>query len=178
MFPMGKNVLKIGCKDNLDEEGTVKSLVELSVKNIYDHKLKNSMVINALDPLDKIAQIFYRRSNLRGVFLVTPEKRLYGVVTRHDLLNFLKNHPISNITQSIAEIATILRNTQAKDVVHKFSYAASITPDTSISQALETMIRLDLIDIPVVDKRRRIIGEITLTTILNKLLQVYRKEKG
>jgi len=38
------------------------------------------------------------------------------------------------------------------------------------------MVMLDVVDIPVIDKNRRIIGEITLPAILNRILQAPRKK--
>jgi len=151
-------------------------MVELLVKNLYNRRLADSLVIDALEPLDKVIRTLYKKPNLRDVFLVTPENRLYGTVTRHDLLVFLTKQLGSTAGQSIVEVAATLKKAKVKDVVHKFSYVTSVTPDTNISEALKAMVMLDVVDIPVIDKNRRIIGEITLPAILNRILQAPRKK--
>ncbi|MFH1327359.1 MAG: CBS domain-containing protein [Candidatus Bathyarchaeota archaeon] len=152
-------------------------MVVLMVKKFYNRRLMDSIIVDVSEPLDKTIRRLYKNPRLKGVFLVTPENKLYGTVTRHDLLGFLRTQ-LGSSPWSTDKIVAILKKAQAKEVVHKFSYAASLTPETSIDEALKAMVMLDLVDMPVVDKQRKIIGEITLTMILSGMLQASRNKKA
>jgi len=56
-------------------------------------------------------------------------------------------------------------------MIHKFRYLSHIVPNDDILKALELMLTGDLIDLPVLDKDGKIIGDLKLSEILFKIIQ-------
>ncbi|MEM3527317.1 MAG: CBS domain-containing protein, partial [Candidatus Bathyarchaeia archaeon] len=59
--------------------------------------------------------------------------------------------------------------TTAREIIHRHSYDAYVKPDDDLIKALDLMVSMDVIDIPVVDEQGRILGDLKLSDVLNKI---------
>lgn len=135
------------------------------------------MIVDHREPLGEVIRRFTRRPELRGIFLVDGERKFVGVITRTDLLDFVKVQLGKSLRHRPLRTLKLrsLYDTAAKDVVHKGSSAAYVRPDDNVAKALDLMTKHDLITVPVVDARGRVMGDLTLLEILSKLVSRSRR---
>ncbi|MBI4258287.1 MAG: CBS domain-containing protein [Thaumarchaeota archaeon] len=94
--------------------------------------------------------------------------KLVGVVTRIDLVNLAKFKLGADL--SIDALRKFLLASSVRDVIHPYSWKSGVTPEDSIIRALDIIIQHDLIDIPVIDKKGRILGDLKLSEVLLKAI--------
>ena len=146
----------------------------ITVRDIYRHGKKRTLVIGGDKPLEEVIKRFAKPYVLRAIFVVDDKQRLIGVITRIDLLNYVKvklgkwdylaRYP------SWKQAIKYMHARKAKDLVHKQSSDAYVKLDDTIEKVLQIMFDYELIDVPVIDNKGRIMGEIGLTEIMLKLL--------
>jgi predicted transcriptional regulator len=147
----------------------------LLVKDVFHSAPSFSLVVEESTPIKEIIKNFAEREELRGIFVADKEGRLSGVVTRKDLLIWtrikfgLKGSADFFRWRDAFEVA---RATVARDICCKDGDQSFVHPETSIENALMVMQNNDLIDIPVVDKDRQILGDLHLSDILAKALEI------
>ena len=152
------------------KEVTIKTLF---VKDIYDPTKMNSLIVDENETLFKTIKRFSDQPQLRGIFIVSKEKRLKGIVTRTDLLNIVKLKLGKDLDKIPLRIFLLkgLREIKTEDVVAMNSKMAYVKLDDPIEKALQLMINMDLIDVPIVDDNNNIIGDLKLSEILYKLFE-------
>jgi len=134
-----------------------------------------SLIVDESTPLKEVIIKFAEREELRGIFVINNEQRLTGVITRSDLLIWtrlkfgLKGSDDFFQWRHVFEVA---QATVAKDICCKDSDITFVHPDTPIEETLIMMQNHELIDIPVVDKEGRILGDVHLSDILAKILKL------
>lgn len=149
---------------------------KLLVNDVYNREKMHSLLVNEKESIDKMVKKFAEEPSSRGVFVVDEEKTLIGVITRADLLMWAKYKLGAGIASTrifvpISEIRRYLYSTTVEEVMSKNSSNAFVGPDDDIISALNLMISYNLVDVPVVDQNRKILGDLKLSEILNKILQ-------
>lgn len=152
------------------EKSELKQIIR--VRDVFDSTKMNSLIVNENETLKKTVMRFEEQPQLRGIFLVDGRMKLKGVVTRADLLNVLKFKLYKDIGKLPLRMLLLKRtlNVRIKDIAYQFSYKAYVKLDDPLERALELMIDMDLISIPVIDDKNNIIGDLNLSFILWKLL--------
>jgi CBS-domain-containing membrane protein len=149
--------------------------IKLLVKDVFHSAPSFSLIVEESTPIKEIIKNFAEREELRGIFVADHEGMLSGVVTRKDLLIWtrikfgLKGSGDFFQWRDVFEVA---RATKAKDICCKDGDQSFVHPETTIENALIIMQNNDLIDIPVVDKDRRILGDLHLSDILARALEI------
>jgi len=144
----------------------------LRVKDAYDIAKTSSLIVDENETLVSVIKSFVKKPEVRGIFLVDGERKLRGVVTRSDLLNIVKVRLGKDLGEIPLRILVLknLSDIKLREIVDMFSQRAGVKLDESLEKALELMIEMDLVDIPVVDDDRKIIGDLALSEILLKLM--------
>ncbi len=152
------------------EKGELERIIR--VRDVFDPTKMNSLIIDENEKLEKTVARFAELPQLRGIFLVDGRMRLKGVVTRADLLNVIKLKLGKDIGKLPLRMLTLKRtlNVKTKDIACMFSHRAHVKLGDPLERALELMIDMDLIDIPVIDDSNKIVGDLNLSVILWKLL--------
>ncbi len=153
------------------------SRLNLLVKNVYDPKKMLSLVVNEEEPVEEIIKYFVKQPSCRGIFVIDEEHRFKGVITRADLLKWAKfklgkGVPSGSVRVAISEIRKFVYSNVAKDVIDRYSHDVHVKPEHNVITALDLMMSQDIIDVPVVDERGKILGDLKLTEILNKILEM------
>ena len=144
----------------------------LLVKDVFDSKKMNSLVVDENEAFSKTVERFAGRPQLRSIFIVDKKKKLKGVVTRTDLLNIIKvkiGKDLGEIPLRILALRS-LREIRTRDIAGMYSQTACIELEDPLERALKMMINMDLIAVPVVDDDNKIIGDLNLSEILLRLL--------
>lgn len=148
---------------------------KLLVRDVFHSEPMFSLIVEESTPLKEVIIKFAEREELRGIFVINKEQRLTGVITRSDLLIWtrlkfgLKGSEDFFQWRHVFEVA---QATMAKDICCKDSDKTFVHPDTPLEEALMMMQNRELIDIPVVDKEGRILGDVHLSDILAKILKL------
>jgi CBS domain-containing protein len=123
----------------------------------------------------EVLRRFAKHASARGVFVVDGNRRLVGVLTRQDLLAwacvafgsewFVRRFPAARLTR-LARAETV------GAACRPDSHLTAVRPGEAIDVALADMVAFDLIDVPVVDERGRLVGDLRLTEVVAKAVEI------
>jgi CBS domain-containing protein len=152
-------------------------LEELTVGEAYHPDRSPLMLIGPDEEFANVVQRLARQPDLRGAFVVDDEKRLLGVITRTDLLDWARAKLGASLqapfhgAEKTLRLASLINASTAGQVIHSSSNGAAVTEVDSLAHTLRLMVALDLIVLPVVDGFRRVIGEVRLSDILAQAIE-------
>ncbi|MFH1179187.1 MAG: CBS domain-containing protein [Candidatus Bathyarchaeota archaeon] len=134
-------------------------------------------VIQGDAPIEKVVEAFASHQELRGIFVVDEKERFIGVITRFELLQWTKYKLISNIETDyewkvIHSLKQYVLSTKVSELINKNSRIAYLRLDDSIEKVLQLMTDHNLIDIPILNNEGKIIGDIKLSDLLNKIIRI------
>jgi len=145
----------------------------------------HSLVVEEGESVHSLIEKFSDQPELRGIFVIDEESRFKGVITRFDLLNwtrfklgggFERRALLGDSREEIImNIIKYTHSTTANDLIRTDSHNAYVKPEDDIILALNLMLSLDLITVPVLDEKGKIIGDLKLTEILNKIIKSPQK---
>lgn len=146
-------------------------LQKLTVKDAYHLDLNPSLIVLPTEDFSVVVDRFARSPEARGIFVVDDERRLLGVITRSDLLYWARVKVgavrVTRATKGDAfRLITLMHASTAGDVMHPDSHKAAVKATDSLAKALQLMIDLDLVVVPVVDEQNRIVEDLKLDEIL------------
>jgi CBS domain-containing protein len=147
----------------------------IQVKEIHQQYGKASMSVPEDATLDYVVALFGHERHLQGVFIVDSSSRFIGMVSRFDLLRWTQlklygGKKTKNI--SVNELLSLLKATKAKDLVIHDSGSFSLKEEDTLQAALDSMIGYEEDIIPVLDSEGKIIGDVSLSELLSKALEV------
>jgi CBS domain-containing protein len=146
----------------------------VTVDQVYRQKPIRALVLNQDMSLPDVLETFVSDYTLKGVFLTDDDGRLTGIVNRHDLLHWARvqfDLPPSASRLRLGRLRRLMLATRALDIVSSNSKSAAVTPQETLADVLEKMVRHDLMDIPVVDDDGHILGDMHLTKLLSFVLE-------
>ena len=150
--------------------------MNLLVKDVFEIATL-SLIVDEGEEIYKIIKQYAENPSLRGIFVVDKERRLKGIVTRNDLLQWAKfriGAYSSNDTLIVDKINRYVYSTIVKDIIRRDSSEIYVKPEDSLNSALELMFNEDILAIPVVDEEKRIIGNLILSEVLYAIVRSAR----
>lgn len=147
----------------------------IKVKEIHQLHGKASMAVPENTALDYVVALFGHERHLQGIFMVDSNGKFVGMVSRFDLLRWaqLKLYSGEKIKKIPAnEILDLLKATKAKDLEIHDSGSFSLKEEDTLQTALDLMIGYEEDIIPVLDSEGSIIGDVSLSELLSKALEV------
>jgi CBS-domain-containing membrane protein len=127
------------------------------------------------EPIETVVERFAKDSKLIGIFVIDESRRYKGSITRHEILQWAKNHlseiPEDYELKNTDEIKTHAKTAKALDLVNRGSGEAYIHMDDHVTKALSLMILYNLIDMPVLNDTGEIINDLNLSELLNRILK-------
>lgn len=152
------------------------TLQKLTVKDAYLLADEDPVILRLTDGFSLAIHDFAHQAELRGLFVVDQEDRFVGVITRTDLLDWARvklgaifQKPLTNADKTI-RLVNLINAESVSDVLHPETINAAVLPSDSLALALQKMIDSDSIILPVIDKSQHIIGSLTLSELLNRVL--------
>lgn len=125
--------------------------------------------------LTKAIALFASNAGLHCVFIVDPYNRLLGVITRHDLLNWIRRKLESFSYYSLSDadkfirLRNLINSSKVQEVMNPNGCLAAINPNVTLLHALNLMTEFELTVLPVVDGSNRVIGARTLSDVLHPI---------
>ena len=131
--------------------------------------------------LEHIIGRFAREPGLRGVFLVDSRQRFSGVITRADLLKWAHFQLFGGKGRHdmvISDFYRIVDARKAKDLVSTDPQGLVVKEIDTLQTALDKMLDFEEDVLPVVDNERRILGDLRLSEVLLKAIEVGKQMRG
>lgn len=130
-------------------------------------------------PLKEVVERFGCEPGLRGIFLVDSSQQFVGMITRADLLKYVRVRIIGGGgTRAVSgkEIARFVLATNAKHIARGDRRSLGVKPSDTLQTALDQMITWEEDILPVLDSEGKILGDLRLSELLLKALEVWREE--
>nr|MDO8083061.1 CBS domain-containing protein [Candidatus Freyarchaeota archaeon] len=151
-------------------------MISLRVKDVYSSEM-HSLIVGKDTPIEDVIKSFVKKPELRGIFIVDEKTQLIGVITRHDLITwakFMAGVPQAKNVDDISESIRVLSKT-AEGMIRKETKDAAVKLNDNVNIALDKMISLDLIDVPVINEKDKVVGDLQLLKILKAILEKGKK---
>ncbi|MEM2146492.1 MAG: CBS domain-containing protein [Candidatus Jordarchaeaceae archaeon] len=148
-------------------------MISLRVKDVYSKEM-HSLIVGKNTPVNDVIKNFAENPALRGIFVIDEKNQLMGVITRQDLLTWAKimtGVPKAKNVDELFDIVRVTHSKTAEGMIRKETKNAAVKPNDDINTALDKMIRLELIDLPVVDEKGKVIGDLLLSKVLKTILE-------
>ena len=149
----------------------------LRIRDIFNPRDMHTLLVYEKDTIRNAIRHFAEDPCCGGIFIIDKDKRFKGVITRYDLLTWAKfkiGAGIESDAISIEEIHKYVHSTKIKEFINKYNDRIRLTLDNSLLDALNMMLSEDLITVPVVDERGKILGDLKLSEVLTKILDIKR----
>ncbi len=148
--------------------------VTLTVADVFKLDESQATIVAPATPFAEVVQRFTDRRELRGIFVVDG-RTLVGVITRVDLLHWVAEKlGVRNLEgDDWRDVYRIMSASTAEDACRPRSEHCTVQPEDPLSDALAMMMENELIDIPVVDGEGQILGDLRLTELFSKVLEVH-----
>ena len=127
--------------------------------------------------LEEVIEIFAGKPAVRAVFMIDGRKRYAGMFSRLELLRWLHIQLFGGKGRREIPIAEFYRLASAKvarDLMSRDTSRFSVKEKDSLQVALDLMLDYEEDIIPVVDNDNRVIGDLRLSEILLKAIEVAR----
>ncbi len=148
-----------------NEQKLVSEFYELKVEQLMDKKVWDLPIVDKDTPIIDVLSILDGRSHVWVVYNL-EKKELVGVITRQDVLEILAPPKTSYSMFSVQRYKLRGTKGKAEDAMNKNPITARC--DEKIVEILQKMIKHRIRRLPVIDKDRKILGEITLQHLIHK----------
>ena len=148
-------------------------MISLKVKDVY-HSEMYSLIVDKDAPIEDIIKSIVEKPLLRSIFVVDEKNKLMGVITQRDLISWAKLMTGVLPAKDVDDLSKAIRVSLSKTaggLVHEETKEAAVKLNDSVNDALDKMLSLELIGIPVVDKRGKIVGDLQIFEILKVILE-------
>lgn len=138
---------------------------DLRVKDIYNTITIEAPVVRENDDLDYLIKTLVKNPVARTLYVVDNSGKLIGVIPVLYLLKICGyvNYGIIQPGSFLAKNVLILTGKKAKDIMLD---PITVTEETPVSEALKLMLQFEVQEIPVVDEKQNVIGDLNSIEIL------------
>lgn len=152
-------------------------LQKMTVNDLYLKGMSPPIIVQSEKNLTRVIKKFTEFPEARGIVVVDEDNKLLGVFTRRDLLDWAR---VKVGINSDAGKLWLAEETRLLKIIMSFTAGDLISPESSrawvglkdsLSQALQLMVDLDLICLPVLDDDEQIIGDLKFMDILACVVQ-------
>jgi CBS domain-containing protein len=147
----------------------------IKVGDVYQLHGKASMVVTEDAALDYVVALLGHERHLQGVFIVDSNQRFIGMVSSLDLLRWIQLQLYGGKQgreRQISELINLMKARKAKDILKHNNALFNVKENDTLQAALDLMIEYDQDIIVVLDSGGRIIGDLSLSESLLKVLEV------
>ena len=144
---------------------------KILVKDLFDVDLSHSLIVTEDERLEDVIKRYSRHSQHLGIFVVRQNKMFHGMITVGDLLSFisLRIGKEASYTESVWDILRVSQSCVVKDLIQSNSESDCVKPDDDVLEAIRLMRERNLIDLPVIDEKRRIVGHLNLPEMFRRI---------
>jgi Mg/Co/Ni transporter MgtE len=155
----------------------MRTLKKLTVRDACNFDPNPSLIVGADEDFAEIIQRFATLPELRGIFVVDDEKRLLGVITQTELLDWARvniGSPmelLSTPVEDAVRLINLMRACTVGQFMRPDSHRSAVKPDDSLAHALHLMVEMSLIVLPVIDESNRVVEDLKISELLALAIQ-------
>jgi CBS domain-containing protein len=150
----------------------------ISIREVYRlHGTAYEQVAEGVS-LEEVVTTFACKPSVRAVFMIDARNRYAGIFSRTDLLRWAHIHVYGGKGRRDIPISEFYRLASAKvarDLARRDMTKFRVREDESLQTALDLLLDYEEDIIPVVDGDNKVIGDLRLSEILLKALEVGRE---
>ncbi len=143
----------------------------LKVGNIRNLITREASIVREDDNLLKVAEEIVRDPKTRTVYVVNSDGKLVGLVPVLELVQYLYYDSIPMEYIMYRFPLTLSREPRAKDIMLPPVY---VKDDESLQSALVKMFKNGLKELPVVDDRLHVIGDLNILELITAWVEMNR----
>ncbi|MGI2335067.1 MAG: CBS domain-containing protein [Dehalogenimonas sp.] len=137
-----------------------------------------TLSVNEDQAIEKAIRQFVKQPDVHTLFIVDDNGKLKGLVKLHYILNWVKlklNMDISSRSNmrvtGAFQAFEVMKLCQSQTIGDIISETVAVKEEDTLDQALHIMLQEQLVELPVVDKAGKLIGEVKLTQLLARMLE-------
>ena len=144
------------------------------VKDVYQLHGTASISVTEEMPLEDIIYRFAHEPAIRGAFLIDEEQRFAGIISRLAIIKWAEFQLFGKWKSGIpaAEITNLVDTVKAKYLARGDWRSFGVKEWDTLEKAFNQMMMLGEDVIPVIDEDGRIIGDLRLSEVLLKTIEV------
>ena len=149
------------------------------VKDVYQLHGTASITVTEEIPLEDIIYRFAHEPGIRGVFLIDEEQRFAGMISRLAIMKWAEFQLFGKWKNGIpaSGIADLVGSVQAKSLARGDWHSLGVNEYDTLEKAFDRMMKFGEDVIPVIDEDGRIIGDLRLSEVLLKVIEVGRGQR-
>lgn len=141
--------------------------LSLPVRAVFDFDRRLTLPVPADTLVRQALRVFADRPELRAMFVVDRKERLIGVLTRNNLVAWIRDTVgVPAPGSGWSKVSGLLRTATVADVTAASDRMVFVHPDDAVEEAMRVMIQEGLVCIPVVDAHGHILGDLRLSELL------------
>ena len=151
-------------------------LHQLPVGKVYDPNAAATMLVHADEPLDVVLRRCAREWWPQTVCVIDTAGRVRGVLARRELIEWLRirlgtalQGP-SCTPERLLRLAQLARAETAGDALGPQPERIAVSTGDTCEIALQLLLGVDLVALPVIDEERRIVGDLTFAHVARHLV--------
>jgi CBS domain-containing protein len=144
----------------------------VQVKEVYQLHGKASITVPEDTTLDYLVALLGHEPRLQGIFFIDSHKRFSGMISRFDLLKLLRLSSEKQSREILTEFLILARTRKAKDLELPEKRSFGVKENDTLQSALDLMIGNEQDIVPVLDNEGTILGDLSLSELLLKALEV------
>lgn len=153
----------------------------IRVEEVYRIHGTASVSVREDVSLEYVITRFAREPGVRGIFLIDADERFVGLITRNDLMKWAHVQLFGGKGRdeiTVSEIFRLVDAAKAKDLFRGEPRELSVNESDTLQSALDKMLDYEEDVLPVVDNERRILGDLRLSEVLLKAIEVGKQARG
>jgi CBS domain-containing protein len=139
-----------------------------------------SITVSEEASLEYVLEYLGKEQHIRGVFLVNEEKKFKGVITSADIRRWAQIELFGGKGRQdipLSALYRIIYAKKARDLARGDHSSPGVIETDSLQTALDKMLDYEEDIIPVLDRERHVLGDLLLSEVLLKALEVARLRK-
>jgi CBS domain-containing protein len=132
-------------------------------------------------PVVEVINRYKHDPRLRGIILIDSNKRFSGIISRRDLLQWARYKLFGGEKRrsiSAWDIFRIAEAMKAKELVSTNQRSLAVNETDNLQTVIDKMFDHHIGVLPVVDGEGRILGDITVSDVLSKAIELGKKMDG
>ena len=147
------------------------------VKDVYQLHGTASITVTEEIPLEDIVYRFANEPGIRGVFLIDEDQRFAGMISQMAIMKWAEFQLFGKLKKDVpaSEATKLIDEVKARYVARGDWRSVGVKEWDTLEKAFNQMMMYGEDVIPVTDKDGRIIGDLRLSEVLLKVIEVGRR---
>ena len=148
-------------------------LAKIKVQNIKDLIVKKPAIVTAKTPINEVLKKIIEDTRSRHAYIVNDENILIGSIRVNNIIQYLFPTTILLDSSEAPHIGSFMEYssaTTAGDIMN--TNPSYVFEDTLLAEMAQIMMREKINELPVVDKNKKIIGEVNILEIIAYYLKI------